>query len=98
MTGPSDTPQRTFRAVFQGQKFCRENPDESIWIAAKGIGWPEPATRRAYELVRPLLSVDGRMDLDAMKYMQDTLLNLGVLKQRLPLDQCYTTELIPVKV
>ncbi len=93
-----ETLQRTLRAVFQGQKFCRENPDESIRIAAKGIGWPEPATRRAYELVRPLLSVDGRLDLDAMKYMQDTLLELGVLKQRLPLDQHYTAEFIPVKV
>ncbi len=93
-----DTLQRTLRAIFQGHKFCREHPDESIRIAAKGIGWPENATRRAYELVRPLLSVDGRMDLDAMKFMQDTLLDLGVLKQRLPLDQHYTTEFIPVKV
>jgi NitT/TauT family transport system substrate-binding protein len=93
-----ETLQKTLRAIFQGHKFCRENPDESIRIAAKGIGWPEPATRRAYELVRPLLSVDGRMDLDALKYMQDTLLDLGVLKQRLPLDQSYTTEFIPVKV
>jgi hypothetical protein len=25
---------------------------------------------------RPLLSTDGRMDLDAMKFMQDTLLEL----------------------
>ncbi len=93
-----DTLQRTLRAIFQGHKFCRENPDESIRIASKGIGWPEPATKRAYELVRPLLSVDGRIDLDAMKFMQDTLLELGVLKQRLPLDQHYTTEFIPVKV
>ncbi len=98
MNGASDPLQRTLRAIFQGHKFCRENPDESIRIAAKGIDWPEPATRRAFELVRPLLSVDGRMDLDAIKYMQDTLLDLGVLKQRLPLDQCYTTEFIPVKV
>ncbi|HEV8456730.1 MAG TPA: ABC transporter substrate-binding protein, partial [Methylomirabilota bacterium] len=93
-----DTLQRTLRAIFQGHKFFRENPDESIRIAAKGIGWPEDATRRAYGLVRPLLSVEGRMDLDAMKFMQDTLLDLGVLKQRLPLDQHYTTEFIPVKV
>jgi len=75
-----------------------DNPDESIRIASKGIGWPEPAARRAYDLVRPLLSVDGRMDLDAMKVMQDTLLDLGVLKQRLPLDQHYTTEFVPVKI
>ena len=93
-----DVLQRTLRAIFQGHRFCRENPDESIRIAAKGIGWSEEATRRAYGLVRPLLSVDGRMDLEAMKFMQDTLVELGVLKQRLPLDQHYTTEFIPVKV
>jgi ABC-type nitrate/sulfonate/bicarbonate transport system substrate-binding protein len=93
-----DTVQRTLRAIFQGHKFFRDNPDESIRIAAKGIGWPEPAARRAYDLVKPLLSVDGRMDLDAMKFMQDTLLDLGVLKQRLPLDQHYTTEFVPVKI
>src|SRR5712691_4076144 len=47
-----DTLQRTLRAIFQGHKFFRENPDDSIRIAAKGIGWPEDATRRAYGLVR----------------------------------------------
>jgi ABC-type nitrate/sulfonate/bicarbonate transport system substrate-binding protein len=93
-----DTLQRTLRAIFQGHKFFRDNADESIRIAAKGIGWPEAAARRAYDLVRPLLSVDGRMDLEAMKVMQDTLLELGVLKQRLPLDQHYTTEFVPVKI
>ncbi len=93
-----DTLQRTLRSLFQGHKFFRDNAEESIRIAAKGIGWPETATRRAYDLVKPLLSVDGRMDLDAMKVMQDTLLDLGVLKQRLPLDQHYTTEFVPVKI
>src|SRR5262249_4200384 len=89
---------RTLRAIFQGQKFCRDNPDETIRIAAKGIGWTEAATRRAYDIVRPLLSVDGKIDLDALKYMQDTLLDLGVLKKRLALDEHYTTEFLPVKV
>ena len=92
-----DTLHRTLRAIFQGHKFCRENAEESIRIAAKGIGWSEPATRRAYEIVRPLLSADGRIDLDAFRFMQDTLLELGVLKKRLPLEEHYTAEFIPVK-
>jgi hypothetical protein len=37
------------------------------------------------------------MDLDAMKFMQDTLLDLGVLKTRLPLADMYTPEFTPVK-
>jgi NitT/TauT family transport system substrate-binding protein len=93
-----DTLRRTLRAIFQGQRFCMDNADESIRIAAKGIGWTEPATRRAYGLVRPLLSPDGRIDLESMQVMQDTLLELGVLKQRLPLDQHYTLEFTPVNV
>ena len=93
-----DVLQRTLRAIFQGHRFCRDNAEEAIRIATKGIGWPEAATRRAYELVRPLLSVDGRMDLDAMRFMQDTLLELGVLKKRLPLEEHYAAEFTPVKI
>jgi NitT/TauT family transport system substrate-binding protein len=92
-----DVLQRALKSIFQGARFCRDNADESIKIASKAIGWPEPATRRAYELLRPLLSTDGRMDLDAMKFMQDTLLDLGVLKTRLPLADMYTPEFTPVK-
>ena len=74
-------------------------PTRASRSASKAIGWPFPGpTKRAYELIRPLLSTDGRMDLDAMKFMQDTLLDLGVLKTRLPLDQHYTTEFVPVKI
>jgi NitT/TauT family transport system substrate-binding protein len=92
-----DTLGRMLRSIFQGARFCRDNAEESIRIASKGIGWPETATRRAYDIVRPLLSVDGTMDLDAMRFMQDTLLDLGVLKKRLPLEEHYTTEFTPVK-
>ena len=91
-------PAPSLRAIFQGHRFCRDNAEESIRIAAKGIGWPEAATRRAYELVKPLMSVDGRIDLDAFRFMQDTLLDLGVLKKRLPLEEHYATEFTPVKV
>src|SRR3984893_3124592 len=93
-----DVLQRALKSIFQGACFCRDNADESIKIASKAIGWPEPATRRAYELLRPLLSTDGRMDLDAMKFMQDTLLDLGVLKTRLPLADMYTPEFTPVRI
>jgi NitT/TauT family transport system substrate-binding protein len=93
-----DVVGRALKSIFQGARFCRDNAAESVKIASKAIGWPEPATKRAYELIRPLLSADGRMDLDAMKFMQDTLLELGVLKTRLPLGDMYTSEFTPVKL
>ncbi len=93
-----DTLHRVLRGLFQGIKFARENKAESVKIAAKGIGWSEAATGRAYDLVRPLLPRDGRIDVEALKIMQDTLLELGVLKKRLPLEDHYTTEFTPVHV
>ncbi len=90
--------QKAVRGLFQAIKFMRDNPDETIRIAAKGIGWPEGATRRAYELLRPLLPADGRFDADTYKIVQETLLELGVLKKRLPLEDHYTTEFTPVKL
>ena len=92
-----DVLHRALRGIFQGHRFCRDNAEESIRIATKGIGWPEAATRRAYDLVRPLISVDGKIDLDAFRFMQDTLLELGVLKKRLPLEEHYAAEFAPVK-
>ena len=92
-----DVLHRALRGIFQGHRFCRDNAEESIRIATKGIGWPEAATRRAYDLVRPLISVDGKIDLDAFRFMQDTLLELGVIKKRLPLEEHYAAEFAPVK-
>ena len=90
--------QKAVRGLLQAIKFMRDNPDDTIRIAAKGIGWPEGATRRAYELLRPILPADGRFDPELFKVVQDTLLDLGVLKKRLPLEDHYTTEFTPVKL
>lgn len=90
--------RKVLRGHFQAMKFCRDNPDETIRIASRGIGWPEAAARRAYEISRPLMSVDGRFDVEAYRFMQDTLIELGVLSVRLPLADHFTTEFTPVKL
>lgn len=90
--------RKVLRGHFQAMKFCRDNADETIRIAARGIGWTEPATRRAYEVSRPLMSADGRFDVEAYRLMQETLLELGVLSVRLPLVDHFTTEFTPVKI
>ncbi|HET6344601.1 MAG TPA: ABC transporter substrate-binding protein, partial [Myxococcota bacterium] len=92
-----DVVARTLRALYQGARYFKDNADDGVRIATKGLGWPEAAVKRAYALHRPLLSVDGKIDLDAMKFMQDTLIELGVVKQRLPLDQMYTPEFTPIR-
>jgi NitT/TauT family transport system substrate-binding protein len=90
--------RKVLRGHFQAMKFCRDNPDETIQIATRGIGWPQAATRRAYESSRPLMSVDGRFDVEAYRLMYETIFELGVLSVRLPLTDHFTTEFTPVKI
>lgn len=90
--------QKAIRGLFQAIRFMRENPEETIRICAKGIGWTEPVTRRAYELLRPLLPVDGRIDPELYGIVQETLLEVGVLKKKLPLGEHYTNEFTPGRI
>ncbi len=92
-----DALQRILRGLFLANRFCRENSDETIRIVSKGIGWPEAATRRAYQLSSPLLSLDGHIDVEAFQFIQRTLIELGVLKSHLPMTDHYTTQFTPVR-
>ena len=93
-----DDIRRALRAYFQGVKFIRENQVEAVKIAAKALTWPEPATVKAYQLTTPLYAPDGRIDLEALRFMQNTLLEYNVIKQRLPLEDYYTNEFTPVRL
>lgn len=93
-----DDIRRALRAYFQGIKFIRENQAEAVKIAAKALTWPEPATVKGYQITTPLYAPDGRIDLEALRFMQNTLLELNVIKQRLPLEDHYTNEFTPVKL
>ncbi len=44
------------------------------------------------------MSVDGRFDVEAYRFMHDTLTELGVLSVRIPLADHFTTEFTPVKI
>lgn len=86
------------RALFQGVRFIRESPKEAATIAARTLKWSEEAVARANQISGPLLSVDGKLDVEAIEVMQTMLLDLKVLKQRLPTQDLYTAEFTPVRV
>jgi NitT/TauT family transport system substrate-binding protein len=93
-----DAIRKSLSALFQGIRFMRSNPDETATIVSKKIGWPPEGVLAAHKISGPLLPQDGRINVDALRAMQDTLLELGVLKKRLPLEEHYTTEFTPVRI
>ena len=94
----SEDIRRALRAIFQAMRWMKERPAEAATIAAKTLQWDPRAVLLAHRLSSPLFSRDGGVDLAALRAMQDTLLEQGVLKQRLPLEDHYTTAFTPVRV
>jgi hypothetical protein len=76
----------------------RDTPKDTAELVSKKLGWTPEAVLAAHRISGPLLPVDGRIDVEALAVMQDTLLEQGVIKKKLPLDEHYTREFTPVRV
>ena len=97
--GNKDAIRRAVRGLFQGVKFIRESSPEAIKITAKTLGWPEEGVARAHQQISgPLFNPDGRIDVEALRVMRDTLIEYGVIKERVPVEDHYTDEFTPVRV
>jgi len=97
--GNKDAIRRSVRALFQGVKFIVESPPEAIKITAKVLGWPEEGVARAHRQISgPLFNRDGGIDVEALRVMRDTLIDLGVVKTRVPVEDHYTGEFTPVRL
>jgi NitT/TauT family transport system substrate-binding protein len=94
----ADTLRKAMRAVFRAQKLMREKPEDGAAACAKQLGWTPEAIMGAHKISGALMSADGTFSVEALKAMQDTLLEHGVIKKRLPLDEHYVKEFVPVKL
>src|SRR5207244_390128 len=94
----ADTIRKSQRALFRAIKLMRDNPKAAAELVSKTLGWTPEATLGAHKISGPLLPVDGSIDVAALAIMQDTLLEHGLIKKKLPLDEHYTREFTPVKL
>src|SRR6266550_4666197 len=93
-----DAIRKSQRALFRALKLMREHPKEAAGLVSKKLGWSPEAVLDAHKISGPLLPVDGSINVEALGVMQDTLLEYGLIKKKLPLDAHYTREFTPVKV
>lgn len=93
-----DQIRKVMRAVFRAQRFMRAQTPDAVEIVAKKLGWSVPATLAAHKISGPLLSEDGTFSVEALRTMQDSLLEHGVIKKRLPLEEHYVKMFTPVRL
>ncbi len=90
--------RKSMRAIFQALRFMKDQPNEAADLIAKKIGWSPEAVLGAHKISGPLLSHDGTVSIEALKTMQDTLLEHGLIKKRLPLEEHVAKEFAPVRM
>src|SRR5574341_1134536 len=94
----ADTIRKCQRAMFRALKLMRDTPKEAAEICAKKLGWTPEAVLGAHKISGPLLPVDGRINVEALAAMQETLLEYGLVKKKLPLDEHFTRDFTPVRL
>jgi NitT/TauT family transport system substrate-binding protein len=94
----ADAIRKSQRALFRALKLMRDNPKEAAGLVSKKLGWSPEAVLGAHKISGPLLPVDGSINVEALGVMQETLLEYGLIKKKLPLDAYYTREFTPVRI
>src|SRR6266550_3139401 len=94
----ADAIRKSQRALFRAIKIMRDQPGEIAELVGKKLGWSAEAVLGAHKISGPLLPIDGRINVDALAAMQDTLIEHGLIKKKLPLDEHYTRDFTPVKL
>jgi NitT/TauT family transport system substrate-binding protein len=93
-----ETIRKVLRGIFRALRFMKEHPEDAAPLAAKKLGWTPEAVLRAHKVSSPLFPFDGSISVQALASMQDVLLEYGILKKRLPIEEHFTKDFIPVKL
>ena len=93
-----DDIRKVMKGLFAAIRFMTDQTAEAAEVVSKKIGWSTEAVLAAHKISGSLMSHDGTTSLEAMRSMQDTLLEHGVIKKRLPIEQHVAREFTPVKL
>ena len=89
-----DRVKRTIKASIEALRFIREQPEETINIAAKWLKLDLAVTRAAFENYLPCYSADGALADQALQDLIQYELDRGNLKKDIPLSQVASRALL----
>jgi NitT/TauT family transport system substrate-binding protein len=93
-----DDIRKVMKGLFASIRFMTDQTNDAAEIIAKKIGWSPDAVLGAHKISGTLMSHDGTVSLEALRSMQDTLVEYGVIKKRLPIEEHVARDFTPVKL
>jgi len=94
-----DTIRKAQRGLFQAIKSMKASPKEMAEVIGKRMGWTADEVVTTHTKVTgALFSDDGKINVDALRAMQDVLIDEKVLAKKLPIEDHFSTDFTPVRV
>jgi len=94
----ADQIRKVQKAIFSGVRFMKDQTNDAAKLIAAKIGWSPEAVLAAHKISSPLFSLDGQVSMQALGSMQEVLLEQGVIKKKLPLEEHVAREFFPVRL
>jgi len=94
----ADDIRKVMKGLFSAIRFMNDQTSDAAEIVAKKIGWSPDAVLGAHKISGALMSHDGTISMEALRSMQDTLLEFNVIKKRLPIEEHVAKDFTPVKL
>lgn len=93
-----DDIRKVMKGLFTAIRFMTDQTNDAAEIVAKKIGWSPEAVLGAHKISGSLMSHDGTISMEALRSMQDTLLEFNVIKKKLPVEEHVAKDFTPVKL
>ena len=93
-----DDIRKVMKGLFSAIRFMNDQTNDAAEIVAKKIGWSPEAVLAAHKISGPLFSLNGQVSLEALSSMQEVLLEHGVIKKKLPVEEHVAREFFPVRL
>jgi len=90
--------RKAMKAVFGGVRFMRDQTADAAEIIAKKINWKPEAVLAAHKISSPLFSLDGQVSMEALRTMQEILIEYGMIKKKLAIEEYVAREFFPVRM
>ncbi len=86
---------RFLKGWFETIAFMRKNKAETVRISARVTRTPIPIRAKEYDIVMPMFSADGKFNPKAIKVLQKSYVELGILDKIPDPKVMYTEEYLP---
>ena len=92
-----DMVQRFVNGLFATMQWMREHRSETIAFMAEHLKSTPEAIGKSYDQQMPSFSKDGTFDMQAVEFMAQSFVEMGLIDHKPTADQMITTKFVPAK-